>query len=227
MSSPLKFGFVHIPKAAGCSFTTVARAYICQPTGLQNRNGFHAFDPVRDYTPDELRRLLESPDRMLIHQHAQNWPTWAICRMKVNGWPTFAFYRPIRQRLLSFWTWSQMKLRKYGRNPMAGEITQCVDPERFLRTLLCMDRYHTAIALPDWYELIDKWYPANTLGIVRCARDVFEVNLGSDFPTENVSDTKLEWGDLTDELRELINNDPRIKSWDNFGQLIGYDHAAE
>ena len=212
---PEKIAFVHFAKAAGSSFIATA-CPVLKSCNYQVLDSF-GLGLARDWLPDELDAIAagnlwgQVGDRWFVHNHAQNWPEETVRSMAADGWRFVAFYRPVRERLKSFFTWSQKCQASGLPHPMAGPVTECKNLNEHVREMLTNPRYESEWALPDWADLLE-WFPASDEGISRAV----EFTTGMKCVIKNVNHSAGAPLKFSAEAKRLLDQDPRVAAWEKF-----------
>lgn len=220
-----KKGFYHCPKAAGSTLMRTVHNVVIDKMRYQVMDSFKNGRQT-DWTREELEKILEGKhkyqrgNRFIVHQHGQNWPEDLVTDSMSKGWEYFALYRPIRDRLCSFYTWSKKIETMNGSNPM-GKIFNGLSMEDHLNIILDNPNFRTHWHIPSFSDDMN-WYPATTEGILECMKSEFNLILGyEDIVSINKSENAgfekfIENGDIPKSLEEKINSDPMVIQWDQF-----------
>lgn len=216
--------FVHCAKAAGSTFSSLIWKEVAEDRHFQYLDA-HGLGLQRDWRPAELDLIRtgemwgQEGSRHIVHNHAQNWPADAVEKMVGDGWRGVALYRPIRERLLSFWFWSQRVIGERGKSYMRPPICDVDDINGFLQMLLDHPIYETEWCLPEFSESIEHWYPATDEGLRQACRDLWRVDVEP--ARVNTSENPgwqgcIDQGLLYPRTVEKIETDPRVRAWDEW-----------
>lgn len=219
-----KYAFCHCPKTAGSELMRCIHEIISKKNQYQVMNSF----TVRrgDWSEEELTQLChgihkyQQGNRFIVHNHGQCWSDYSVAEYIKNKWKFFALYRPIRDRLLSYYYWSMRIKADTGRHPMAGPITETEDINEFLK-IITTDEYLVEWALPN-NHLDMLWFPSTGDGIRACCKQLFHVTLKDDeIKVTNASANtgwvdNVEKGIINEETISLINSLPMVNKWDTF-----------
>lgn len=226
-SLPPRWAFVHCAKSAGSAVSRLIQTRVVPERHYQYldpwRAGLH-----RDWTPGELRVIAreglwgQGGGRYIVHQHGQTWPEDVIREMSVDDWRIFAPYRPIRDRLCSYYYWMRRVIEAGQPSPMGGPAEHAESLEEHVRLLLT-DRYEHHWAVPPWAEVITDWYVADDAGIRDFFRRAWRIDV--DPRTVNASpnpgwEAALSGGLISPETRDRVESDPRVAAWDAIGARL-------
>jgi hypothetical protein len=220
-SHPLKdHAFIHFAKAGG---TTMQHhlGEVARERGYQ----FHdSWGTGRDWDNNELKRILEGTSyghlkwRNIVHNHAQNWNRYLLQIARYNGYVTFALWRPVKDRLVSFHHWSRQE-KAAGRLGLTGPAGAAKNINEFLTYFLDLTVYQVDWCLPEWHDLISHWYPATSEGVQRCIKDRFNLDITPEHLNRSVSngwDAAVSAGELSSDIITKVNSDPRVIAWEAF-----------
>lgn len=224
-----RWAFLHCAKAAGSSFSGMIAEQVAPVRGFQYLDS-HSLGLHRDWRPAELDLIRigglwgQVGERHIIHNHAQNWYRESVEALRADGWRFVSLYRPIRDRLVSFWFWSRRVIGERGHSYMRPPITDAGDIDTFLQILIENPLYETEWALPEFADQVDHWYPATGEGMQRACRDLWHIEATP--ARANVSANPgwegcLSQGLLHRSTVRRIENDPRVRQWDDFARERG------
>lgn len=218
-----KLAFCHCAKAAGSEVARLLHEVIAPELNYQVLNSFAIRDT--DWNEQELKDLCngvhqyQEGNRWIVHNHNQGWSQKSIDRFLSEDWLFFAFHRPIRERLCSFYFWAINTLQRTGHHPMLGPITQTKTMSEFLKMLVTDERYVAEWRLPNNHRDM-LWFDATNEGIVKWAKDVFNLTLSYESLQKTNSSTNPGWdycvtkSMISDEVLDIINNDMNVFDWD-------------
>lgn len=222
-----QWAFYHCSKAAGSEVDRLIHEVVCKRVRYQPLNSFAQPGRLTDWSEKELLEMCygvhkyQQGNRWIVHNHGQGWADDMQRYYLERGWKFFAFYRPIRERLCSFYSWSINMLQKHGQHPMSGPITVAMTIDDFFELLVKDEQYVNEWQLPLYADSF-QWYAANDSGMVTWARECFNLKLSySDLSKTNTS-PNLGWdyyvnkGLIKEATVELVNGLPMIQEWDKF-----------
>ena len=222
-----KWAFYHCSKAAGSEVDRIIHEIVCKQRRYQPLNSFAISDRPTDWSDQELLSICggnhkyQQGRRFIVHNHGQGWSDNMQAHYLANDWKFFAFYRPIRDRLCSFYTWSINMLQKHGNHPMSGPITSAMTIDDFFELLVTNEQYIAEWLVPLYADSF-QWYSADNDGIIKWAKECFNLKLSyGDLRRTNTSENKG-WayyaanGLIKPSTADLVNNLPMIIEWDKF-----------
>lgn len=227
---PKKWAFIHNAKASGSSFSSMIWKDVVTERGFQYLDSY-TLGLQRDWRPVELDLIRTGElwgqvgDRHIVHNHAQHWPEKAVENMIGDGWQFVALYRPVRDRLVSFWFWNLRSFGERGFFPMVGPINDADSLDDFLNIILEDPFYEPEWALPSFAEKLEHWYRANSDGLRNACRDLW--NVEADPIHANASQNPgwqacIDQGLIQQETVDRVENDPRVQAWDDFARSRGW-----
>jgi hypothetical protein len=220
-----KLAFYHASKAGGSEMMRIVDGIVTDRLRYQSLNSFKI--GTNDWTESELLQIChgtfkyQEGNRWIVHNHGQSWSANSIDEFLKNDWKFWGMYRPIRDRLLSFYYWSMDNLKSSGKHPMSGRIIYYPTVNEFLEQLVTSKGYKKEWALPHRYEEM-KWYPCSDMGLIKATKDHFNLILSRDEVSHTNRSSNIGWDDavacgiITKKTVDLINNLDEVKQWDEF-----------
>lgn len=231
---PPLIGEIHFPKAAGSMFNLLLERFVCRERNYQMVNGFGPENAglERDFTPEEMALIAKGSlwglrgNRRIVHNHAQNWNAGLLDQFRGAGYRFIALYRPIKERLPSFYYWNRANIAKGGQSVISGDAGAAETLDEFLRLFVSGEVHHPEWILPDWHREIDFWFPATSAGMERALREIFRIE-GSAW-VENASenpgwDQAIASGEISKKTIREIDKHPGVRAWRDFGKSSGLD----
>jgi hypothetical protein len=221
-----KYAFYHNAKAAGSEFMKILRQQVEPKLQYQILNSYEVRST--DWTELELRDIaverfkFQHGNRFIVHNHAFAWSEDSISLFKQFGWKFIALYRPIRERMASFYYWNLDCINTKGKSFMRGSIPTARGINDFFEAML------TSAHLGEWVLPNDAqrmtWYSADEAGIKACIMKHFNLSI-SQVGHANQSNN-LGWAHVEQLLDTnlLARLEVEFAKWDNFEQqgLINY-----
>ena len=162
-----RIAFILIMKTAGSFVGRYLRSHVLVRHRLRRwrnytmRNSW-ALGLERDWTEDELRRILAASDRrMYVHNHVDGWSKALVEAYQAKGYFTFAWARHPGDTMCSFFHWRQSR---------AGATSETLDT--FIRNHVDSGRPWET---PDWWETLDFIEPFSTEAFARFLEERFKV----------------------------------------------------
>jgi hypothetical protein len=222
--APDKIAILHHAKAAGSSLAAML-------SEAADRGGWQMLDSFA--WPAELGRDWLEPEidgiergsmfgmrgaRHIVHNHACNWSPDRVERWIQQGWVFVSVYRPIRERLCSFFFWNQRA------RVLPGPIGECETLDEFLRLFLEDPRY-----LVDWAPhpcdaLVEHWGTPATLPELVERVTGLEVAQREENASSNPGwEALCASGEIQKSTKALIAKHPQVKVWEKFAKGHRYD----
>lgn len=218
-----KVAYIHFPKTAGSTMVHHLR-HAASERGHQIWDSY--MRPV-DWRPRELSAILDrtmpgyrhgGQGKQIVHNHAFSWSSRTIGLAKKHHWTTCALYRPVRDRLVSYYRWA--KIRRAETGIMQGGASMEGDLDRFMKIFVTDPAHHFEWELPSWARRIEHWYPATDEGMAALMSEMFAID---DAPARRVNasgsegwDAAVMSGEIADDAVALVDAHPGIQAWDAF-----------
>ena len=215
-----KLAFYHNAKAAGTELMYLIEREVLTRIQYQLLNSFCV--RTSDWNHDEMvdfaveRSKYQHGNRFIVHNHAQGWSDELLTLFRQFGWEIFALYRPIRERMASFYYWNIDCINKYGKSFMSPPIDGARTADDFFK-LMIDPSFLREWCLPNRHDLIT-WYHANDEGLTNLMKDYFNLSL-NEMGRSNASNN-LGWDHLEPLLKPatLEALEPYFQAWDNFAE---------
>ncbi len=220
---PDKIAILHHAKAAGSSLSAMF-AEAAVHGGWQHLDTYRApYDLRRDWNPAELGAIAagdmpgQRGHRFIVHNHACGWPADRVESMIKEGWVFVSTYRPIRDRLCSFFHWNQRA------RILTGPAAECETLDEFLRVFLSEPRYLVDFGPHPCDELVSHW------GTIRDLPELVWNVTGMRVENrhENMSlnagwDSACDHDEISKATKSLVSKHPAVKAWEKFAKLHGF-----
>lgn len=221
---PDKIAILHHAKAAGSSLSAMLEEAAVRG-GWQHLDTYRA--PLRwrrDWTPAELDGIASGQmlglhgRRHIVHNHACGWPADTVKRWIGEGWVFVSTYRPIRDRLCSFFYWNQRA------RILTGPVAKCETLDEFLRVFLSDERYRVDFAPHPCDELVQHWATIHDLPeLVETVTGLFVGNRVENTSRGGGWDHECEGNVIAKGTQSLVNKHPAVKAWDKFAKARGFE----
>jgi len=188
-----RIAFYHASKAAGSEMMEIIHKQVAAKVQYQVLNS-RAIRST-DWTEAELKDIAverfkyQHGNRFIVHNHGQNWSEQSVDLFKYFDWKFLGLYRPIQDRMASFYYWNLDAINKHGRSWMQGHIAQARTITDFFEAMLT-EPYLQEWTLPSYYQDI-KWYAATSAGMAQLALDNFNLSISQ--PRRMNASNNLGW----------------------------------
>ncbi len=216
---PDKIAILHHAKAAGSSLAAMF-------DDAAKRGGWQMLDTFapplrwgRDWTRAELDAIASGQmlgmhgHRHIVHNHACGWPADTVEQWAKQGWVFVSTYRPIRDRLCSFYHWNRCA------RILTGPVEACETLDEFLRVFLADPRYRVDFAPHACDHLVTHWATPETLAEVVGHVAGIAVPARRENASESIGwDAACDAGEIAPATRKLVDKHPAVKAWEKFAK---------